>query len=104
MADESLIVKRRKNKKKPSQLDEIDLVEWFLAIDGCLSERIRADFIFLMLINSLQKENASQKSLKMHLNYRRVNMFTILNSDKRRGNPWRREAIIGLKNAGKQKV
>jgi hypothetical protein len=31
-------------------------------------------------------------------------MFTILNSDKRRGNPWRREAIIGLKNAGKQKV
>jgi hypothetical protein len=34
MADESLIVKRRKNKKKPSQLDEIDLVEWFLAIDA----------------------------------------------------------------------
>jgi hypothetical protein len=36
-ADESMIAKRKKNKKKPAQLDGIDLVEWFLAIDGCLS-------------------------------------------------------------------
>jgi hypothetical protein len=41
--------------------------------------------------------------LKRHLNYRMVNMFTILNSDKRRDNSWRKEAITGLKNAGKQK-
>jgi hypothetical protein len=30
-------------------------------------------------------------------------MFTILNSDKRRDDSWRKEAIIGLKNVVKQK-
>jgi hypothetical protein len=36
-ADEIMIVKGKKERKKPEKLDGIGLVEWFLAIDGCFS-------------------------------------------------------------------
>ncbi len=50
------------------------------------------------------KGNALCEALQLNLNYRRVNMVTIANSDKRSCKPWRKEAITGLKSVGKRKV
>jgi hypothetical protein len=40
---------------------------------------------------------------KIPSNYKKGYMFTISNSDERRCNPWKEEAITGLKNVEKQK-
>ncbi len=48
--------------------------------------------------------NEPLESVKAHLAYRRVNMFTISNNDKGRCMLWKEEAIIGLKNAVKLKA
>jgi hypothetical protein len=42
-------------------------------------------------------------AFKISAHYKKGYMFTISNSDQRRCNPWKEEAIIGLKNAAKQK-
>jgi hypothetical protein len=37
MQAEVMAVKERKNEKKQARVNGIDLVDWFLAIDACLS-------------------------------------------------------------------
>lgn len=51
----------------------------------------------------LFRGNMCAESPEIPSDYKKGYMFTVSNSDQRRGNLWKEEVTIGLKNAVKQK-